>query len=179
MIRALADEAPTAQMPSYEERGAETDVLEIHQPARLLCNFGDIINLAVARGSNCLFTRASQFGLEGIVQRLAEGRGLTLEHSREWLLHVGLQRPVEEIDGDPETVTAARDALIEGVAKLAGELRLSLDYYGAQEAAVAIEEIVICGAGSAIEGVDGQIQAELGYASRIAHPLALCPPRSA
>ena len=173
MIRALADEAPTAQMPSYEERGPDTDVLEINQPARLLCHFGDIINLAVARGSNCLFTRASQFGLEGIVQRLGESRGLTLEHSREWLLHVGLQRPVEEIDGDPETVTAARDALIEGVSKLAGELRLSLDYYGAQEAAVAIEEIVVCGAGSAIEGVDSQIQAELGYAARVAHPLAL------
>ena len=49
-------------------------------------------------------------------------------------------------------------------------MRLSLDYYGAQEAAVAVEEIVICGAGSAIEGVDSQIQAELGYSARAVRP---------
>ena len=132
-----------------------------------------MINLAVAQGSNCLFTRVSQFRLEGIVQQLAEGRGLTLDHAREWLLHVGLQTPAEQIDGDPETVAASRDALIDGVFQLAGELRLSLDYYGAQEAAVAVEEIVICGAGSAIEGVDSQIQAELGYAARAVRPGAL------
>ena len=170
MIRALADDAPTAQLPSYEERAADADTLVIQQPARLLCNFGDVINLAVAQGSNCLFTRVSQFGLEGIVQQLAEVRGLTLEHAREWLLHVGLQTPAEQIEGDPETVMATRDALIDGVSKLAGELRLSLDYYGAQEAAVAVEEIVICGAGSAIEGVDSQIQAELGYSARAVRP---------
>ena len=117
--------------------------------------------------------RVSHFGLEGIVQKLGEARGLTLEHSREWLLHVGLQNPVESIEGDPETIAAARDALIEGVARLAGELRLSLDYYGAQETAVDVEEIVVCGAGSAIEGVDAQIQAELGYAVRSARPAPL------
>ena len=172
MIRALADEAPTAVLPSYEDRG-DVDALPMHQPARLLCNFGDNINLAVAQGPNCLFTRVSQFGLEGIVQRLSENRGLTLEHARQWLLHVGLERPVEEIDGETETVLATRDTLIEGVARLAGELRLSLDYYGAQEAAVAVEEIVLCGAGSAIAGVDAQVQAELGYMARVARPGAL------
>ena len=77
----------------------------------------------------CLFTRVSPFGIEGIAQRLAERRGLTLEHARQWLTHVGLEQPVEEIEGDPETVAAARDALAEGAAKLADELRLSLDYY--------------------------------------------------
>ncbi len=173
MIRALADEAPTAVLPSYEDRAGEGEPLLVHQPARLLCNFGDNINLAVAQGPNCLFTRVSQFGLEGIVQGLSERSGLTLEHARQWLLHVGLERPVEEIDGETETVVAARDTLIEGVARLAGELRLSLDYYGAQEAAVAVEEIVLCGAGSAIAGVDAQVQAELGYMARVARPGAL------
>jgi type IV pilus assembly protein PilM len=172
MIRALADEAPTAQLPSYEERG-DGEPLMVHQPARLLCNFGDNINLAVAQGSNCLFTRVSQFGLEGIVQRLSEKRALTLEHARQWLHHVGLELPVEQIDGEPETVVAAREILVEGVARLAGELRLSLDYYGAQESAVAVEEIVLCGAGSAIAGVDAQVQAELGYMARVARPGAL------
>ena len=122
-------------------------------PARLFCNLGDVTNLAVARGTSCLFTRVSAFGIEGIAQRLAERRGLTLEHARQWLLHVGLEAPIESIEGDPDTVRAARAALEEGAGKLAGELRLSLDYYGTQEGAVAIEEIVVCGPGTAIAGL--------------------------
>jgi type IV pilus assembly protein PilM len=175
MIRAVANEAPNADLPTvaYEDRVDEEVPVDSFRPARLLCNFGDTTNLAVARGSSCLFTRVSHFGLEGIVQRLSERRGLTLEHSRQWLLHVGLVKPVEEIDGDPETVSAAREALVEGLKQLAGELRLSLDYYGAQEGAVDVQEIVVCGAGSAIEGVAEQIQSELGYVSRVARPLAL------
>ena len=57
------------------------------------CNLGDVTNLAVARGSSCLFTRVSSFGIEGIAQRVAERRELTLEHARQWLVHVGLVTP--------------------------------------------------------------------------------------
>ena len=108
-------------------------------PARLYCNLGDVTNLAVARGSSCLFTRISPFGVEGIAQQLAERRELTLEHARQWLVHVGLERPVEEIEGDPEHVAAAREASTEGAARLVDELRLSLEYYGAQEGAVPVD----------------------------------------
>lgn len=173
MIRALAGDTPASQAtPSYEDRVAGEPALQWH-PARLLCNFSDTTNLAVARGSSCLFTRVTHFGMEGIVEGLADRCGLTLEHSREWLLYVGLQKPTHEIEGDAETVTAARESLAEGVSKLAGELRLSLDYYGAQDGAMDVEEIVICGAGSAIEGLADQVQSELGYAVRSACPAAL------
>ena len=173
MIRALGEEAPTApNVPSYEDRTDDEPVAQWH-PARLLCNFGDTSNLAVARGSSCLFTRVSSFGMEEIVEQLSEHRGLTLEHAREWLLHVGLERPVETIEGDPETVNATREVLQGGVAKLAGELRLSLDYYGAQESAMEVQEIVICGAGSAIEGIAEHVQSNLGYAVSTARPSAL------
>ena len=75
------------------------------------------------------------------------------------MLHVGLETPVEEIEGDPEILAAARETLEEGAAKLAGEIRLSLDYYGGQEAAVAVEEIVACGPGIAIAGLAGAARA--------------------
>ena len=77
-------------------------------PALLYCNLGDVTNLAVARGSTCLFTRISPFGVEGIAQRLAERRGLTLDHARQWLAHVGLERPASEIEGDRETWSPRR-----------------------------------------------------------------------
>ena len=40
-----------------------------------------------------------------------------------------MEQPLEGIDGDPETIAAARDSLAEGAARLVDELRLSLEYY--------------------------------------------------
>lgn len=179
MIRALAPEVGVpedAHAASYEQRAFGEGVGEQTQvqiPAKLYCNLGDVTNLAVAQGPTCLFTRVSSFGIEGIAQRLAERRGLTLEHARQWLAHVGLARPVEEIEGDPEIVQACRDVLAEGASKLADELRLSLDYYGAQEGALAVEEIVACGPGTMVDGVSERLERELGHAVRVVRPAAL------
>jgi type IV pilus assembly protein PilM len=187
MIRALAREtgapvgaAEYVSAPSYEQRpdGLGTDVsggVVAPIPARLYCNLGDVTNLAVARGSACLFTRIAAFGVEGMAQRLAERRELTLEHSRQWLSHVGLEEPVETIDGDPEHVAAARQCLTEGVAKLSDELRLSLDYYAAQEDSVAIEDVVACGPGATIPGLVDHLQRTLGRPFTITQPAILAP----
>jgi type IV pilus assembly protein PilM len=171
MIRALADAG--LEDPPAPVDGEAGEVEPRPAPARLLCNLGDVTNLAVSRGGACLFTRVSSFGIEGIAQRLAERRELTLEHARQWLIHVGLDQPAETVEGDPEIVEAARAALLEGVAKLAGEMRLSLDYYGSQEGALAIEEIVICGAGTSIPGLAANLERELGFGIRVARPAAL------
>ena len=184
MIRALADQEP-AESPlapgAYEETMAAGPGPEDGMPAavgspgsaRLLCSLGDVTNLAVARGPRCLFSRVSSFGLETIAQRVAERRGLTLEHARQWLTFVGLSAPVESIEGDPEIVATCRDALLEGAGKLAGELRLSLDFYGNQESAVAVEEIVLCGVGTTIAGLPEHLGMELGFAIRVGTPGAL------
>lgn len=173
MIRALSSGRDAARPPDGTLGGNEADVAPAGTSARMYCNFGDVTNLAVARGSSCLFTRVSSFGLEGVAQRLAERRGMTLEHARQWILHVGLEQSADAIQGDPDTVRAAREALEEGVVKLASELRLSLDYYGTQDGAVSIEEIVACGQGAAISGLAAGLERELGYATRVARPLAL------
>jgi type IV pilus assembly protein PilM len=141
--------------------------------ALLYCNLGDITNLAVARGSSCLFTRVSHVGLDAIADRLHSSRGLLPEHAAQWLTYVGLERPTVEIEGDPETVIAARQALEDGVGALADELRLSLDYYGAQDAAIPVEGIVICGPGSAIAGLPKQMEAVLGIKIVVHRPAAL------
>ena len=175
MIRALSKEAPVSASGPYAAgaAGAQGSDGAPAEPARLFCSFGDITNIAIARGSGCLFTRIFPFGMESIATALAERRQLTQEHARMWLEHVGLEAPVETLAGDPEIIAAAREVLTEGASKLAAELRLSLDYYGTQEGAQAIEEIVICGRGSAIAGVPAALQAELGLALRPARPVAL------
>jgi type IV pilus assembly protein PilM len=177
MIRALA-EAEVPDPVDYEQRIGELGSSEAEDApppvnARLLCSVGDATNLAVVKGETCLFTRVSSFGMEGIAQRLAERRQLTLEHARQWIAHVGLETPVESIEGDPEVVAATREVLAEGAAKLADELRLSLDFYGAQEDAVAVEQIVACGPGTGIEGLPARLERELGLPFRTERPAAL------
>jgi type IV pilus assembly protein PilM len=140
---------------------------------RLYCNLGDVVNLAVARDGDCLFCRVSPFGVEGIAQRLAERRGLDLEHAREWLFHVGLEQDPSEIEGDPEIVLAAREALTDGASKLADELRLSLDFFSAQEGAMPIESVVASGPGTTISGLSERLASELDCPFESVRPAAL------
>lgn len=162
MIRALSD------LASASHRGADLATANGEQPtaplreeAVLYCNVGDIMNLAVARGRSCLFTRVSTVGLEGMVRRLSTETGLVPEHSTQWLAHVGLDRPVDQIEGDLELVARSRAVLEEGVGNLVDELRMSLDYYGAQEGAVPAGRIVLCGPGSAIPGLVGAMESRV------------------
>lgn len=164
MIRALAGANEPAPAAEPGERPAS---------AVLYCNVGDVVNLAVARGHSCLFTRVSHAGLEATTAGLVAGLGLSPEHAAQWLGHVGLERPVEEIEGDPATVAEARRALEDGLTTLLDELRLSLDYYGAQEAAIPVERIVLCGPGSAIPGLTPRMEADLGLPVETGRPVAL------
>ncbi len=141
--------------------------------ASLFCHVGAVTNLAVARGSSCLFTRVSPVGLEAPARDLSASTGLPLEHARLWLAHVGLGRPLEQIDGDPQAAAEARRAIEEGAEPLLDELRTSLDFYGAQDGAVPVEKVVLCGPGSAIPGLAEHMQGVIGLPFAIGRPPAL------
>jgi type IV pilus assembly protein PilM len=163
MIRALAG----------GENGTGESTAERPAAAVLYCNIGDVTNLAVARGRSCLFTRVSYAGLEPIAGSLSGSLGLSAEHATQWLSHVGLELAPEQIEGDPQTVALVRQSLEEGLGELLDELRLSLDYYGAQEAALPVERIVLCGPGSAIPGLAARMEAGLGLPIAVSRPAAL------
>jgi type IV pilus assembly protein PilM len=157
MIRALADVSaalgPVAAEPAEPVAGAE---------AVLYCGLGDVTNLAVARGRSCLFTRVSHAGLGPISERLGASCGLPHEHVGQWLAYVGLGRPVDELDGDPEIAAAVREALESGLVSLADELRLSLDYYRALDGAVPVGRMLLSGPGSTIPGVAERMREMVG-----------------
>jgi type IV pilus assembly protein PilM len=163
MIRALATEIPQVA----PEPG------QAPQQAVLYCSFGDVTTLAVARGTSCLFTRISHIGLDPVVGELGSDLGLIPEHAIQWVTYVGLERQPEELEGDPVILEGVRTALESGVAGLADELRRSLDYYGAQEGALPVERIVLCGPGSAIGGLSQRMEAVLGLPAEVARPAAL------
>jgi type IV pilus assembly protein PilM len=162
MIRALDVE------PALPVEGEEGQV----QTTTLFCSLGDITNLAVARGGKCLFTRVAPFGMESIAQRIAERQGTPMDDARDSLMDVGLEEPIDAFDGD-ESAIATREALEEGASKLVDELRLSLDFYSAQEGASPIDGVVLCGPGTSVPGLPERIQVGLGLGIEVIAPVAL------
>ena len=131
------------------------------EDAVLYVNVAGLTNLAVANGRGCLFTRAASGGLDGIAQVLMERRGLTLEHARQWMTHVGLAAEVEELEGDPQLVAATRQVLEEGVHQLADTVRNSLNFYRMQDSAEAVERAVLTGPVVAVPGFAERLSTQL------------------
>jgi type IV pilus assembly protein PilM len=179
MIRALSNgngngSAP-APAPALDEQGNEIPGTGALPGATVLyCYLGAATNLVVGNDQDCLFTRISPVGVETIAESVAEKEDISVDDAREWLLDVGLDEPVDENFGsDQERASVVRAELEDGAAKLLNELRLSLDYYGAQEGALPIEQVVVCGLGSKIPGLVERLQDGLGRPIEVRTPAAL------
>jgi type IV pilus assembly protein PilM len=135
---------------------------DVDEGATLYVSIGGVTNLALAEGTTCIFTRVAPGGVEALAAELAERRGLTLEHARQWLAHVGLIAPVETLTGDGEIVEEARSVLVEGVRRIADEVRNSLDFYRAQAGALAAERAVVTGPAVAIPGFCERLGTAIG-----------------
>ena len=107
--------------------------------AVLYANVGGLINLAVASGRSCLFTRTAPGGLESLAFTLADQCSLTLDHARQWLKHVGTAAPLEEVAGDAAIVASARGVLLDGARQTADTLRNTLNFYRTQDHAEPVE----------------------------------------
>jgi type IV pilus assembly protein PilM len=138
----------------------------LHRPQRTeptaYVSLGGVTNLAVAEGPTCLFTRVAPHGTEAIAEELAERRGLTLDHARGWLRHVGLAKPVDEVEGEAEIVLEARSVLSDGARRIVDDLRNSLDFYGMQDGAAPVSAAVLTGPALAIPGFANALGDGLG-----------------
>jgi type IV pilus assembly protein PilM len=137
--------------------------------AVLYVNASGLTNVAVANETGCLFTRAASGGLDATVATLGERRGLTREHARAWMTHVGLLTPLEEVEGEADLIAATRAALEEGVHQLADTVRNSLNYYRTQESAERVERAVLTGPAVAIPGFAERLgeQLKLGLDAKL------------
>jgi type IV pilus assembly protein PilM len=166
MIRALY--VPHGGLMDGSASGQELGVTagdgeETQGAATMYCYLGGVTNLAIAVDTNCVFNRILPNGVESMAATLAERKGLTLDHARQWLYHVGFERDVESIEGEQEIVEEARGVLRNGVSRIADDVRLSLDYYQATlPDARTVDRIVLAGLGIALEGMPGALEAELG-----------------
>ncbi|MDQ4040588.1 MAG: hypothetical protein M3141_02425, partial [Actinomycetota bacterium] len=149
MIRALGTAATVDPEPGATPGGT------------LYVNVGGMTNLAIAAGWACHFTRVAVVGVGSMAGDLAARRGLTLEHAEQWLTHVGLEAPVDAVEGDPEIVSDARAVLTAGVDRIVDEVRNSLDFYAGQGASVVVERAVVTGPAVAIPGFVAQLGASV------------------
>jgi type IV pilus assembly protein PilM len=138
----------------------------LHRPGitgdRLYISVGGMTNLAIANGTTCVFTRVVPYGLESVAGELAERRGLTLEHAHGWLKHVGLLAPMDEVEGEREITQEARNVLVDGVRRIADDVRNSLDFHAMQASATGVENAVLTGPAVAISGFPEQLGKEIG-----------------
>jgi type IV pilus assembly protein PilM len=153
--------------PEGVDLSAFAMIRALHRPGSegehvLYLAVGGLTNLAVAKGTSCLFTRASGGGVEALAIELAETCSLTLDHARGWLEHVGLRDAVEDIEGDETVVRTARRVLLDGARRIAAEVRNSLDFHQAQGGSALVERAVLTGPASAIPGFDLALSSELG-----------------
>jgi type IV pilus assembly protein PilM len=122
---------------------------------------GGLTNLAIAEAGTVLFTRVSGIGLEGMAGVLAERRGMSIDEARAALLHTGLTGAVEP--GAEEEAGMARSVLAEGVRRIAGEARASLDFHHAASTGGApVERAVVTGPVVAVPGFVEALTEELG-----------------
>jgi type IV pilus assembly protein PilM len=129
--------------------------------AVLYVTLAGLTNVAVANDTGCLFTRAATGGLDAMLASLVERRGLTVEHARGWMQHVGLLAPLDQVEGDAELVAAVRQTLEDGVHTIADTVRNSLNFYRMQESAETVERAVLTGPAVAIPGFAERLSDEL------------------
>jgi len=158
--------APPAEEPSVNGKASDAwddTPASSESLGTVYCYVGGLTNLAIAVGRTCFFNRVLQNGMESMAATLAERRGLTLDHAREWLRHVGLERDLDRIEGEREIIEEAREVLASGSRRIADEVRLSIEYYHSTVPnAPRVESAVLAGPGIAIAGLSTLLEHELG-----------------
>ena len=120
---------------------------------------GGLTNLAVARGTSCTFTRVVGGGLEAMAVELAERRAVPLDEARRLLTDVGVD-PERTTDADEGAVRDARVILGDGIRRIAGEVRNTIDFH-LSSAPGSISRCVLTGPAVAVPGFAEALSADL------------------
>jgi type IV pilus assembly protein PilM len=127
----------------------------------LFLSIGGLTNVAIAKGTDVVFTRVSGSGLEGMASVYSERRGVPIDEARELLARVGVEGPIEP--GAEEEEGMARAALIDGIRRIAGDARASLDFHHtANPAGGSVERVIVTGPAVGIPGFLEALAQEIG-----------------
>jgi type IV pilus assembly protein PilM len=139
-------------------------------------HIGDMVNVTLAEGPTCKFTRATPNGLDAAAARLSASANLTREHALMWFEHVGLRHPVEAISGDASVIAATRNELISTVNLLANDVSAAVDFYNVQDSASPVTRILLAGPAARIDGLAEALTDRTGLAVSVPAPLGALDP---
>lgn len=134
-------------------------------------HFGDMVNVTLAQGQVCKFTRATPNGYEAMLARLCERVNLTREHAQMWADYVGLAAPLQSLPGEPDIIQATREELAATVEQLSTDVAAAIDFHTAQESTAQVTRILVSGPGAGIPGLAESIGARTGLAVDVPAPL--------
>jgi type IV pilus assembly protein PilM len=130
---------------------------------------GGLTNLAVAEGQICQFTRVIGGGVDQIVAEVAERCALPLPAARRLVAETRAGAPRAAVASASDGAAApgghkaiAEAVLADGIHRIAGEVRNSLDFHHGQDAGGGVSRAVLCGPALDIAGFDAALSAELG-----------------
>lgn len=110
---------------------------------------GGVVNLAVVRDGECLFTRVLPGGLEAMAAELAERGALTVPEARAMLIGPQADRSAE-----------AATVVDEGIRRIAGEVQTSLDFH--LDSGETVQRVALTGPALGVDGFAEALAARLG-----------------
>lgn len=134
-------------------------------------HFGGMVNVTLAEGQHCKFTRATPNGYEAMLAHLQERVNLTREHARMWAEYVGLSAPLQSLQGEPDIIQATREELLAVVEQLSNDVAAAIDFHTAQETSAFVSRMLLSGPGSSIPGLAENVAARTGLSVEIPAPL--------
>lgn len=134
-------------------------------------HFGDMVNVTLAEGRICRFTRATANGFEAMLARLCERVNLTREHARMWVDYVGLSAPLQSLQGEPDVIQATREELSAAVDQLSNDVTAAIDFHSAQKTTAYVSRILLSGPGGSIPGLAEHLAARTGLNVEVPAPL--------
>lgn len=128
----------------------------VHGPV-LYAQLGDLVNIAIAEGTECRFTRQAPQGLALVLERLAESQGISTEEA------LALVQRLETTDGPAATDNPeVGDVLQRTAAELGSELRAAAEFYSGQLGSGAVTRGVVAGPLASLPGFVRSLAAASG-----------------
>jgi type IV pilus assembly protein PilM len=134
-------------------------------------HYGDMVNVTLAQGKICKFTRATPGGYSAMIERLCQRVNITPEHARMWVEYVGLTAPLQSIQGEPDIIQAAREELGAAVDQMSLDVTAAIDFHTVQDSTAQVSRILLSGLGSGIPGLAESIAARAGLTVDTPAPL--------
>jgi type IV pilus assembly protein PilM len=134
-------------------------------------HYGDMVNVTLAQGRVCKFTRATPNGHAAMIERLCQRVNITPEHARMWVEYVGMSAPLQSIEGEPDIIQATREELGAAVDQMSMDVTAAIDFHTVQDTTAQVSRILFSGPGSGIPGLAEAIAARAGMTVETPAPL--------